>query len=760
MNGFIFKEIEIYNFKYVSDNRPIKVNYNESNIVILDGQNGYGKTTLFDAIELLLTGSLKHFNSKLLNRGTESLGVLANDLKKDIKIIGKLSCGEKLIVLKRIFCAQNDFKSAIFWNDEETTQDDLYRKLNFSAGLFDLGIYISQSESLTFLQNRYKDRKDKVSGLLQDQEITAKITLLKNIKSNIDERAKRSSELFDKHERDAKAEIDKLCNELKAISLSDGATYFKLFPDEQFSFDVENVKTDKSYSQFVKPLDNLEYFLKNYNEYDKYIFNLNVDKAINTSTQIYIAYYYRKEIQFLETKKNLLNILQLCRKLSQQISKGDFCVETDRLSEIGIDQDIIQSLNNLIKSKQVSQNSLNATNKTLVSLNDARQRLFIQYKAVVENKKIQDKTCPFCGSALDNVEEAYIKATEGLNDVQDSISKQILETNKQIETICNNDILPVINDLLKKNVDLLVINDSLNQMVKLRTDEIEDLLIGLDINNFSASKDVPFSLDNFIKDFDILKTKIEEKRKVVNVFLNDEEIEMFKNIHFKYYKNLKPEHTVEQIKKKKQYIAYVYLNQINKDYTEAQEKYKQVVASKKQFLEKINSLENSLSKLIEKYDEAYKDYQTKLVNAIKLPMLVYSGRIIQNYPLGLGIKAVLRTNQLVFEPSTKKNVDVYNILSTGQLNGLAISILLAIRNVYCKENGMDILLIDDPLQTIDEVSAISLADLLTQQKIGQIILSTHEDQKCRLLNYKFKQANLKTTEINMQNIYLQSKLPN
>lgn len=53
--------------------------------------------------------------------------------------------------------------------------------------------------------------------------------------------------------------------------------------------------------------------------------------------------------------------------------------------------------------------------------------------------------------------------------------------------------------------------------------------------------------------------------------------------------------------------------------------------------------------------------------------------------------------------------------------------------------GLDILLIDDPLQTIDDISAISLADLLTQQGIGQIVLSTHEEAKAALLRYKFKQ---------------------
>lgn len=163
-----------------------------------------------------------------------------------------------------------------------------------------------------------------------------------------------------------------------------------------------------------------------------------------------------------------------------------------------------------------------------------------------------------------------------------------------------------------------------------------------------------------------------------------------------------------------------------------------------------------LAAWLNKYDVANREYQTQLANAIKIPLLVYSGRIIQNYPLGLGIKAVVKTNQLVFEADSKNGNDVYNILSTGQLNGLSIAFLLSIKNVYGTMDGLDILLIDDPLQTIDDISAISLADLLTQQGIGQIVLSTHEDAKAALLRYKFKKAGLSVLEKNMQKLYMET----
>ena len=77
-----------------------------SNIVILDGQNGYGKTTLFDAIEVLVTGKIKHFNPSLQNRKTETLGTLANDVNKDIVISAILSSdfSDEIHVERKLLC--------------------------------------------------------------------------------------------------------------------------------------------------------------------------------------------------------------------------------------------------------------------------------------------------------------------------------------------------------------------------------------------------------------------------------------------------------------------------------------------------------------------------------------------------------------------------------------------------------------------------------------------------------------------------------
>ena len=183
MPGYVFKQIQIENFKYIPGNHPVTVNFQDSNIVILGGQNGYGKTTLFDAIELLLNGAIKHFNTDLLNRGSESIGVLANNQNQNIIVKGWLSSPDGAeVFLERKFTNSSDFSSSLFWNNTEITQEDLYTRLITSSNIFDIGTYISQSQSLDFLQNKYKNRKEQVSTLLANPQITQKIQFVSSAK--------------------------------------------------------------------------------------------------------------------------------------------------------------------------------------------------------------------------------------------------------------------------------------------------------------------------------------------------------------------------------------------------------------------------------------------------------------------------------------------------------------------------------------------------------------------------------------------------
>ena len=53
------KKIEIHNFKVFQN---IIIDFESSDLIVFDGPNGFGKTSIYDAIELLFTGKIRRFD--------------------------------------------------------------------------------------------------------------------------------------------------------------------------------------------------------------------------------------------------------------------------------------------------------------------------------------------------------------------------------------------------------------------------------------------------------------------------------------------------------------------------------------------------------------------------------------------------------------------------------------------------------------------------------------------------------------------------
>ncbi|WP_413368927.1 AAA family ATPase, partial [Pseudomonas phoenicis] len=78
-------KITLKNFKVFGD-EPYTINFEDNNLVLLDGPNGYGKTSVFDAIELGLTGNITRLIS-LDNRQNPADIVVAHKGASTVEII-------------------------------------------------------------------------------------------------------------------------------------------------------------------------------------------------------------------------------------------------------------------------------------------------------------------------------------------------------------------------------------------------------------------------------------------------------------------------------------------------------------------------------------------------------------------------------------------------------------------------------------------------------------------------------------------------
>lgn len=109
-------------------------------------------------------------------------------------------------------------------------------------------------------------------------------------------------------------------------------------------------------------------------------------------------------------------------------------------------------------------------------------------------------------------------------------------------------------------------------------------------------------------------------------------------------------------------------------------------------------------------------------------------RLGTSYPRGRG-----RVQALVADPTAGfDNKDPYTLFSSSQLNALAVSIFLGL-NLGATEAPLAVAMMDDPLQSLDDVNLLGLVDTLRRTKaIRQLILSTHDRRLANLLERKLR----------------------
>ena len=83
---YSINRLEISNFKLIADKKTI--DFSKCDLVVLDGPNGFGKTTIFDAVELILTGKINRIKNTADKRiGYSDILLVKNpDLDTEIKI--------------------------------------------------------------------------------------------------------------------------------------------------------------------------------------------------------------------------------------------------------------------------------------------------------------------------------------------------------------------------------------------------------------------------------------------------------------------------------------------------------------------------------------------------------------------------------------------------------------------------------------------------------------------------------------------------
>lgn len=274
LNRYSISRITYSNFKHIPVETPTSFNFASSvashSLTILDGPNGYGKTTLFEAIELLLTGEIKSFRGDLKSRGLDDYRLLASDAQHPMvfRVDMKAANGSELHIVRTWTFSSSQASNEITINGVPTSQKELESILSFNKSLFDLGMYISQKESLSFLQNKYKNRGQQVTEILDTSFIDEKLTCLENIKALLTERCDITAQPLEDQCKALNTTQSELKKHIEAVP-DDIAQplYEKLFPDLYLRFDCQDVDVTIPYTAMVEPLEMLKSFSEQYDAY-------------------------------------------------------------------------------------------------------------------------------------------------------------------------------------------------------------------------------------------------------------------------------------------------------------------------------------------------------------------------------------------------------------------------------------------------------------------------------------------------------------
>jgi len=244
----IFKitKLKVENFKCLDS---ADFNFSGRNLIVFDGPNGYGKTTAFDAIEILFTQTPRRIeNDDRINAVySYSSSPIHKVESKPISIQLTLENGKEKIEIKRMFESaiqhksrdnniRQIFKSSkLYINNEEKEISDLEEILEYSnlSQLFNVLNYVEQDENTFFLKKNPKEKYRELASLLGvHEELTQKDKVDSFYRKLIDLLSSLSKQKETIEEENQTLISDK----------PEEVSYLSLIEDKDFTWDKENVE--------------------------------------------------------------------------------------------------------------------------------------------------------------------------------------------------------------------------------------------------------------------------------------------------------------------------------------------------------------------------------------------------------------------------------------------------------------------------------------------------------------------------------------
>lgn len=187
--------------------------------------------------------------------------------------------------------------------------------------------------------------------------------------------------------------------------------------------------------------------------------------------------------------------------------------------------------------------------------------------------------------------------------------------------------------------------------------------------------------------------------------------------------------TAEMLDRKRKYLDYQYSCSFD-------ERWEELRGLQKKH-EELEDLHRQLELYIESLNEAINAYRKQLIDHIEIPFFLYSSRLLQSYHGGQGVLISSENGDKVRFTAPGREHDVLYTMSSGQLSAVLLAFILSLNRIYVG-SGFRTMLIDDPIQCMDDINMVSLVELLGREfGDSQVILSTHEDTFSKYIRHKY-----------------------